>query len=423
MFIDTARIKITSGRGGDGKVSFHREKYISAGGPDGGDGGKGGSVYFVVDDHMSTLLDFKYKRKFQAENGMPGGNKNMSGKNGADLYIKVPRGTLIRSEDGALIKDMSGSEPFLAAPGGRGGYGNARFASPTRQAPRFAKPGFEGAELNLTLELKLIADVGLVGMPNAGKSTLLSVISAARPKIADYPFTTLEPNLGVVYAGEGASFVCADIPGLIEGASQGAGLGHGFLRHVERCRMLIHVVDAAGTEGRDPVEDLITINNELSSFSDHLAGLPQIIAANKLDAMMSDSDYMRALRKKAAELNVPILEISAATNQGVKPLVDAVWQMLEGLPPVTVYEPEKVLEFFKPYGEREIEINHEGDVWYVTGSFAERLVAQVNFGDYESRMYFDRVLRNAGVYDMLEKAGIKEKETVDVCGMQFEYII
>ena len=287
-FVDTAKIFIKAGKGGDGAVSFHREKYVAAGGPDGGDGGKGGDVVFQIDDNLATLLDFRMKRKYAAPNGENGFGKRSSGKDGADIVVKVPRGCLIKdAETGALIHDMSDDQPFVAAKGGRGGWGNSHFATPTRQAPRFAKPGLPGQERMIILELKLIADVGLIGFPNVGKSTLLSVISKARPKIANYHFTTLVPNLGAVYVGEGQSFVAADIPGIIEGAAEGAGLGHDFLRHIERCRLLLHLVDAAGSEGRDPTEDLDAINAELRQYSPQLAQRPQIIVANKTDILQN----------------------------------------------------------------------------------------------------------------------------------------
>ncbi len=422
MFVDTAAIRVFSGKGGDGKISFHREKYVAAGGPDGGDGGDGGSVVFVVDDHCSTLLDFKYKKNYRAQDGAPGEGKNKAGKSGEDVVIKVPRGTLIKDrQTGLVIKDMSQDEPFTALKGGRGGWGNARFATPTRQAPRFARPGQAGTSMELVLELKLIADVGLIGMPNAGKSTLLSMISAARPKIANYPFTTLVPNLGVVSPYPGETFVCADIPGLIEGAAEGTGLGHDFLRHVERCRLLIHMVDAAGTDGRDPVDDLRVINNELEAFSERLSKLPQIVVANKLDAVEEGSDVVERLRSEAEKLGSAFIAISAASNENVRKLVEITWDMLKDLPPVIIYQPEYIPEK-ESRGEREIIIEERDGVYYVTGSWPEKAVASVNFEDYESRMYFDKILRNAGVFEMLEERGIEEGDTVDVCGMQFDYI-
>ena len=297
MFVDKAVIKVKAGDGGDGAVSFHREKYVAAGGPDGGDGGRGGDVVFVVDSGMSTLLDFRYKRKYFAEKGQNGGASNCTGRNAPDLIVKVPRGTLVKdAESGRIIADMSDDEPKIIAHGGKGGKGNARFATPTRQIPKFAKPGFLGEEFEVTLELKLLADVGLVGFPNVGKSTLISVVSAAKPKIANYHFTTLTPVLGVVSAGEGKSFVMADIPGLIEGASDGVGLGHEFLRHVDRCRLIIHVVDVSGSEGRDPKEDFEIICRELANFSEDLAQRPQIVAANKCD--MATDEQIADFEKK-----------------------------------------------------------------------------------------------------------------------------
>jgi len=423
MFVDIARIRVRAGKGGDGRVGFHREKFVAAGGPDGGDGGRGGNVVFVPDDHMATLLDFRYKKKYVAQDGEPGGFKRCFGKDAPDVVIKVPRGTLIRdAESGALLYDLSNDGPFIAAHGGRGGWGNAHFATPTRQAPRFAKPGQEGEERVLTLELKLIADVGLLGFPNVGKSTLLSVISAARPKIADYHFTTLTPNLGVVRVSEGQSFVCADIPGIIEGAAQGAGLGHDFLRHIDRCRLLVHLVDVSGSEGRDPVADLDVIDRELEEYSPELARRPQIVAANKCDLIPAGSDNLTRLKARCAELARPVYEISAAANTGVRELIWAVWQQLGTLPPVKVFEPEAAAEPEAP-AERDIHIERGSDaVFYVTGAWVEKVVGSVNFEDYESRMYFERTLRRAGVFDMLEKAGVQEGDTVDVLGMQFNYV-
>ena len=424
MFVDVAKIRIKAGRGGDGHIGFHREKYVASGGPDGGDGGKGGDIVFVVDSHMATLLDFRYKRKYVAADGEPGGTKRCFGKDGADTVIKVPRGTLIKDgETDALIHDMSDDKPFIAARGGKGGWGNAHFATPTRQAPRFAKPGMEGDERFILLELKLIADVGLIGFPNVGKSTLLSMISAARPKIANYHFTTLAPNLGVVFVSEGSSFVCADIPGIIEGAAEGAGLGHDFLRHIERCRLLVHLVDVSGSEGRDPVEDLDTINSELHRYSEALAQRPQIIVANKCDILDPDSDNLARLQARADQLGCPLFRLSAAANQGVKELVYHVWNRLEKLPPVEVFAPEMSLDEPAPVEERDIQITRgDNAVFYVTGAWVEKIVGSVNFDEYESRMYFERTLRKAGVFDMLEARGIKEKDTVDVLGIQFEYV-
>lgn len=407
MFIDVAKIKIISGRGGDGKVSFHREKYVAAGGPDGGDGGRGGSVVFQVDDNLSTLLDFRYKKKYAAPNGENGMGKRMKGKDGADLIIRVPRGTLLRDQKtGQIIKDLSEDEPFVAAKGGNGGWGNTHFATPTRQAPRFAKPGLPGQELDIVLELKLLADVGLVGFPNVGKSTLLSMVSAARPKIANYHFTTLVPNLGVVRVAEEQSFVMADIPGIIEGASEGAGLGHDFLRHIDRCRLLLHLVDAAGSEGRDPIQDIEAINRELAGYSEFLAARPQILVANKTDLLGGDREPLEKLRAYAEENGWLFAEISAATNTGVRELVSLTWQELAQLPPVFIYEPE-IVPVEPEITERDITVEKVADYYVIGGAWVERLMSSVNTEDYESRQYMDRMLSNAGVYQRLEEMGVQ----------------
>ncbi|MCF2670372.1 MAG: GTPase ObgE [Butyricicoccus sp.] len=422
MFIDVAKIKIASGKGGDGKVSFHREKYVASGGPDGGDGGRGGSVVFQVDDNLSTLLDFRYKKKYVAPDGENGMAKRMKGKDGADLVIRVPRGTIIRDQKtGQVIKDLSDSEPFVAAKGGNGGWGNTHFATPTRQTPRFAKPGLPGVTMEITLELKLLADVGLVGFPNVGKSTLLSMVSAARPKIANYHFTTLIPNLGVVRVGEEQSFVMADIPGIIEGASEGAGLGHDFLRHIDRCRLLLHLVDAAGSEGRDPVEDVKTINAELAGYSEFLAARPQVIVANKTDLLGDDREPIERLHAYADEMGFAFLELSAATNQGVRELVMKTWEMLQELPPVFVYEPEFV-PVEETVTERDITIEKVEDYYVVGGAWVEKIMSSVNVDDYESRMYMDRMLKNAGVYDRLEQMGVQEGDFVVIGELEFEYV-
>ncbi len=422
MFVDKATIEVKAGRGGNGAVAFHREKYIAAGGPDGGDGGDGGDVVLIPDANMSTLMDFRYKRKYAAGNGADGSGKRCAGKRGEDLIIRVPVGTVVRDKQtGAVMADMSACDRFVAARGGSGGWGNFHFATPTRQAPRFAKAGLPGAEREIVLELKLLADVGLVGFPNVGKSTLLSVVSRARPKIADYHFTTLFPNLGVVYAGEGRSFVMADIPGLIEGASEGAGLGHDFLRHVDRCRLIVHVVDASGREGRDPVEDFDIINRELAEYSPLLASRPMLVAANKCDLLDGESEERLArLEKRVREAGLPFFRISAAAHMGTEELTRAIAYRLSELPPIAVFEPEYV----EPEAEAELpdpEISREDGVWYVDGGWVERLVANVNFGDYESRMYFDRTLRERGVFARLEGLGVDEGDTVSVCGIEFEY--
>ena len=422
MFIDVAKIKIASGKGGDGKVSFHREKYVASGGPDGGDGGRGGSVVFQVDDNLSTLLDFRYKKKYVAPNGENGMGKRMKGKDGADLVIRVPRGTIIRDRaTGRIMKDLSDDEPFVAAKGGNGGWGNTHFATPTRQAPRFAKPGLPGVEMEITLELKLLADVGLVGFPNVGKSTLLSMVSAARPKIANYHFTTLIPNLGVVRVAEEQSFVMADIPGIIEGASEGAGLGHDFLRHIDRCRLLLHLVDASGSEGRDPLEDVQTINAELVGYSEFLASRPQIIVANKTDLLGDDREILDKLKAYADEHDFGFLELSAATNQGVRELIHKTWEMLQDLPPVFTYEPEFV-PVEEVVTERDITIEKVEDYYVVGGAWIDKIMGSVNTDDYESRLYMYRMLKNAGVYDRLEQMGVEEGSIVVIGEMEFEYI-
>lgn len=422
MFIDVAKIRIASGKGGDGKVSFHREKYVAAGGPDGGDGGRGGSVVFKVDDNLSTLLDFRYKKKYIAPPGEPGGSKRCKGKDGADLVIRVPRGTVIRDQaTGQVIKDLSGDEPFVVAKGGNGGWGNTHFATPTRQAPRFAKPGQPGVEREIVLELKLLADVGLVGFPNVGKSTLLSMVSAARPKIANYHFTTLVPNLGVVRVGEEQSFVMADIPGIIEGAAGGAGLGHDFLRHIDRCRLLLHLVDVSGSEGRDPVQDVETINAELAGYSEFLAARPQIIVANKTDLLGDDRAPAERLRAYAAEKGFDFLELSAATNTGVQELIHKTWDSLQELPPVFVYEPEFV-EAEPEVTERDIKVEKVEDYFVISGAWVDKLMGSVNTDDYESRMYMDRMLKNAGVYDRLEELGVNEGDFVVIGEIEFEYV-
>jgi len=420
-FIDTARISVRAGKGGNGAVAFHREKYVAAGGPDGGDGGAGGDIVLQVDDNMSTLMDFRYKRKYVAENGADGQGSRKSGKGGKALVIRVPRGTLVRdAETNEIIKDMSESEPFVLCRGGRGGWGNAHFATPTRQVPRFAKSGLDGESHDVILELKLLADVGLIGFPNVGKSTLLSVVSKAQPKIANYHFTTLFPNLGVVYVNEETSFVLADIPGIIEGASEGAGLGHDFLRHIDRCRLLVHVVDVSGSEGRNPVADFDAINDELAQWSPELAQRPQIVVANKTD-IMQDATLLDELRAHVEPLHWPLLPLSAASHTGTRELVQKIAEKLAELPPVTVYEPTYVPRPPQLDTSEPLEIEVSDGVWYVTGRWLERLMSNVNFSDYESRMFFDKTLRDNGVFAQLEERGVKDGDTVDLYGLQFEY--
>ena len=420
-FVDTAKITVKAGNGGNGAVAFHREKYVAAGGPDSGDGGRGGDILLQVDRHMSTLMDFRYKRKYAAGNGMDGQGRRCSGKDGQDLVIKVPLGTVVRDADtNQIICDMSSAQPFVLARGGNGGWGNKHFATPTRQVPRFAKAGLPGQERQVVLELKLLADVGLVGFPNVGKSTLLSVVSKARPKIADYHFTTLFPNLGVVYVEEGVSFVMADIPGIIEGAHEGAGLGHDFLRHIDRCRLLIHMVDVSGSEGRDPVADFEAINEELRQYSPTLASRRMLVAGNKAD-IAGDRTLVDRLRAHVEARGMPFFEISAATGQGVREVVFAAARELENLPPIAVYEPDYVPAPPEIDTSGEVRIVHEDDTWIVDGPWLQRLMANVNFGDYESRNWFDRMLRESGLFDRLEAMGIQDGDTVSLYNLEFEY--
>ncbi len=420
-FIDKARITVRAGDGGNGCVSFHREKYIAAGGPDGGDGGCGGHIILQVDDNLSTLMDFRYKRKYTAEKGVDGSGQRKSGKDGKSLTIRVPRGTLVRdAETNEIIQDMSGDEPYILCRGGKGGWGNTHFATPTRQAPRFAKSGLPGESHDVVLELKLLADVGLIGFPNVGKSTLLSVVSRANPKIANYHFTTLYPNLGVVYVDDGVSFVMADIPGIIEGASEGAGLGHDFLRHIDRCRLLVHVVDVSGCEGRDPVADFDAINQELRQYSPELAQRPQIVAANKTD-IMPDDTLLAALRAHVEALGYPLYTISAAAHQGTRELTRAVAGRLAELPPVTVYEANYVKRPPKVDMSQPLDITVEDNVYSIEGPWLQRLIANTNFGDYESRNWFDRMLRESGLFDRLEAMGIRDGDLVSMYNLEFEY--
>lgn len=421
MFVDTAEISIKAGNGGNGLVSFRREKYVPDGGPDGGDGGKGGSIIFKADKNLTTLMDFRYRKSYQAQNGGDGRARNSSGKNGENMVILVPVGTIIRDkETNKIIVDLSeDGEEFIAAKGGNGGWGNIHFATPTRQAPKFAKNGIKGEERTVVLELKLIADVGLAGFPNVGKSTLLSRVSDARPKIANYHFTTLEPNLGVVDAGEGKSFVMADIPGLIEGAHQGIGLGHEFLRHIERTRLIIHVVDVSGIEGRNPIEDFEKINEELALYSEKLGKTPQIVAANKTD-IIQDEELFESFKKYIEEKGLTLFEISAASGKGVRQLIAYAASVLETLEPVTVYESEFVEE------EKTLEdpytIRRENDVFYVDGPLIERLFRSVNFDDDESMGYFERTLRKEGVIDALRQKGAQEGSTIVMDEMEFDFV-
>ena len=422
MFIDKAIIHIRAGNGGNGAVAFHREKYVASGGPDGGDGGRGGNVVFIADDGANTLSDFRYKRKYAAENGAPGASRRCFGKNGADCVIPVPRGTLIYDNaTGRLMADMSGDEPFVAAKGGRGGWGNSHFATPTRQTPRFAKPGVPGEAYELRLELKLLADVGLVGFPNVGKSTLISVVSEAKPEIANYHFTTLTPVLGVVRVGEGSSFVMADIPGIIEGASDGVGLGHDFLRHIERCRLLIHIVDVAGSEGRDPYEDFAVINRELKSFSPDLAARPMIVAGNKCD-LISDEEVAR-FAAFVEEQGYEFYPMMAAIAHGTEELTNACARKLQELPPILEFEPDPVLlpeaDSFK---ERTAQITVNDGVYFVEADWLLPILRTIDRDEYDSLQYMERVLQQSGVIQALRDAGVQEGDTVSLYDFEFEFV-
>ena len=421
MFIDRAKIRVKAGKGGDGSMSFHREKYIAAGGPDGGDGGHGGDVVFVADNQLSTLLDFKYKKKYQAPNGGDGTAGRCRGKNGEDLIIKAPVGTIIKY-NGKIVCDLKQKgDTFVAAKGGTGGWGNVHFATATRQAPKFAKVGTLGDERELELELKLLADVGLIGFPNVGKSTLLSTVSAAKPKIANYHFTTLVPNLGVVRTEDGESFVAADIPGLIEGASDGAGLGHDFLRHVERTRLLIHVVDVSGIEGRNPIEDFDLINKELAAYNADLMTRPQIVAANKTDIITDEAQY-QAFLDEMGKRGIKVFEISAATKKGVRELMAYAASLLKDIPiPETEVEDIEHVEYnFMPSDS--FTVRRENDYYVVEGPYVEKLINSINFEDYESMSYFQTMLRKKGIIDELEKAGIKENDVVHMGELEFEFV-
>ena len=426
MFIDNIKIYVKAGDGGNGAVSFHREKYVSAGGPDGGDGGRGGNIIFKIDEGANTLLAFRYKRKFIAENGQNGMAGKMHGKSGKDVIINVPQGTLIKDpESGKIIFDMGSDREFVLCKGGRGGWGNRHFATPTRQIPRFAKSGTKGEEREVLLELKMLAEVGLIGFPNVGKSSILSRISSAKPKIANYHFTTLSPNLGVVSMGEGRGFLAADIPGLIEGASEGQGLGHDFLRHVDRCRLLLHVVDIAGTDGRDPVEDIEKINYELSQYSEELAERPQIIVANKIDSVLEEEEIFVNFKNYVESRNLPVVYVSAVTGEGLDELVRLASERLKELPPVTIYEPEYSPEdeaIANTAGVKETTVRRENDKFIVEGEWLYNFMGQINFGDYESLNFFQRVLIKNGVIDKLREAGVEEGDTVSIYDFEFDFV-
>ena len=424
MFVDKAKIFIKAGDGGDGAVSFHREKYVAAGGPDGGDGGKGGDIVFVADKSLSNLINFKYKKKYEAGKGENGSKKNRSGKNAQDLIVKVPVGTVVKDLDsGRILADISDDEPVVIAKGGKGGRGNAHFATATRQIPKFAKPGFKGDSYNVQLELKLIADVGLVGFPNVGKSTLISVVSAAKPKIANYHFTTLTPVLGVVSMGDSESFVMADIPGLIEGASEGVGLGHEFLRHVERCRLIVHMVDVSGVEGRDPKEDFMSINKELFNFSEELSRVPQIVAGNKCD--MASDEQIDEFKSFVEDKGYVFVPISAVTTKGTKELCNAIWEKLKELPPVKRYEAEPLTQAEleeKLTVNRDFKVTKEDGIYFVEAEWLWDILRVANMDDYSSLQYFQRVLKSSGVIDKLIEMGIQEGDTVSIFDFEFDYM-
>lgn len=424
MFADRARIIIKSGKGGDGHVSFRREKFVPNGGPDGGDGGKGGDIIFEVDEGLNTLTDYRHRRKFAAQAGEEGGKKNCHGKNGADLILKVPEGTVIKdAESGKVIADMSGdNKRQIILTGGRGGLGNQHYATSTMQAPKYAQPGGEAIEIEVQLELKVIADVGLVGFPNVGKSTFLSRVTNAKPKIANYHFTTLNPNLGVVDL-DGNGFVIADIPGLIEGASEGIGLGHEFLRHIERTKVIIHMVDGASVEGRDPLEDIKAINKELEAYDPAILEKPQVIAANKMDVCMEGSEeIIEKLRKEFEPKGIEVFSISAVSGQGVKELLYHVQELLKTCPEeVTVYEPEfdPALRFFseEPFT---VEVNEEGE-YVVEGPRIEKMLGYTNIDSEKGFLFFQRFLKEQGILKQLEELGIEEGDTVRMYGLMFDY--
>ena len=422
MFIDIAKIKVKAGDGGDGAVAFHREKYVASGGPDGGDGGRGGSVVFQVDDNLSTLADFRYKRKYVAQRGENGRGSRCAGKSAPDLVVKVPRGTLVKdAQTGRLIADLSDDQPKVIAKGGRGGWGNTHFATPTRQTPRFAKPGTPGEELEVQLELKLLADVGLVGFPNVGKSTLVSVVSEAKPNIANYHFTTLSPVLGVVRLEAGRSFVMADIPGLIEGAWQGVGLGHQFLRHVERCRLLVHVVDVAGSEGRDPKEDFRVINEELQKFNPELSQRPMLVAGNKCDLATDQqvADFQAFVEAQGYQF----FPIMAPIRHGVDELLNAISAALAKLPPIRQFAPEApALAPVETLQRGQVEVTQQDGVYFVKAPWLLKIMNTIDFDETESLQYFQRVLIQTGVIDALRDAGCQEGDTVDLYDLEFDFV-
>ena len=421
MFTDYTKIIIKAGNGGNGAISFRREKYVAAGGPDGGDGGKGGDVYFKVDKDKNTLIDFRYNKKFKATNGENGSGARCTGKSGNDIYIGVPIGTIIKDvETGKIIADLSNPEQVeCVLKGGRGGRGNQHFATPTRQVPRFSEDGEPGQEKEVILELKLLADVGLLGFPNVGKSTFLSTVTDARPKIANYQFTTLEPNLGVVKAKDGSSFVIADIPGIIEGASQGVGLGLQFLRHIERTRLLLHVIDISGMEGRNPKDDFRIINEELKQYSEKLASRKQIIVASKAD--VANDELYQELKELAKENNMDIFKISSSTGEGVKELLDYVSKTLKTLPKENLIEISNEEKLYTLEDEEPFTITMDGKTYVVNGPAVEKLMKRVNLNDNESMYYFHKTLDELGVSQRLKEMGIKDGDSVTIAGWELEW--
>ncbi len=421
MFIDVAKIHVKAGDGGDGAVTFHREKYVANGGPDGGDGGKGGDIVFVADKHLTTLADFRYKRKYTAENGQRGGGNRCYGKSGADTVIKVPVGTVFKdTNSGRIMADLADGESFVAAKGGKGGWGNTHFATATRQIPRFSKAGNPGEEFDITMELKLLADVGLLGYPNVGKSTLVSVVSQAKPKIANYHFTTLTPVLGVVRVDDECSFVMADIPGVIEGAGEGAGLGHQFLRHVERCRLLIHVVDVSGSEGRDPIEDFETINKELKVFSPELSTRPQVVAGNKID--MAEPEQIEKFKNYIESKGLKYFSICAPILEGTADLINYVAKELQNLPPILKYEAEQAPEIEVKQENNEFEIVKHKDYYEVKAEWIHPLMDKTNPNDFEQLQYFQTVLEKSGIIEGLRNAGVQNGDTVVIYDFEFDFL-
>lgn len=424
MITDFVKVYVKAGNGGNGAVSFHREKYVSHGGPDGGDGGRGGNIVLTIEKGDNTLLKYKYRHKFIAQNGGNGQTGKLHGANGEDIILPVPPGTVVKdAESGRIIVDMSDRDDFILCKGGKGGWGNRHFATPTRQIPRFAKSGLKGEEKEVIFELKMLADVALIGLPNVGKSSLLSVISSATPKIADYDFTTLSPNLGVVKIGEGRGFVAADIPGLIEGASDGKGLGHKFLRHIDRCRLMLHLVDVSADCDRDPISDITMINGELEKYSPELASRPQIIVGSKYDVSLAEyNEHVSDLKKYCEENGHELFFISSVTKENVKELITHVSRLLEKLPPITIFEPDYVEEAKIPDTPDELEIHKDGKVYVCESEWLWQLVGRVNFEDRDSLNYFQRMLKDNGIIEKLENAGVKDGDTVRMYEFEFDFV-